>query len=155
MRLEIVAVGKLRDKPCRTLMDDYMGRLRRYGRFEMTEIKESKLTPTQLEVGLAQEAESFRRCLQPDSISVAMDERGEDWTSVELSEQLQRWMNQSVRHVAFFIGSANGLDVPFRQECNHRLRLSAMTLPHEIARVILAEQLYRAMTILANEPYHK
>lgn len=155
MRLEIVAIGKLRDKSCRVLVDDYLGRLKHYSRYEMTEIKESKLTPTQLEAGLAQEAEQFRRRLQPDSISVAMDERGESWTSQELADQLQLWMNQSVRHVAFFIGSANGLDVPFRQECNYRLRLSSMTLPHELARVILAEQLYRAMTILGNEPYHK
>lgn len=94
------------------------------------------------------------RC-QTDTVRVAMDERGELLTSAELSAWLEEWMLRGTRHVAFFIGSAHGLDPTLREECEHTLALSPMTFPHELARAMLAEQLYRAATIIRGEPYHK
>lgn len=155
MKLEIVAIGKLRDKRYRALMREYMGRLSHYGPCEETSLRGSKLAGQDVPAALAEEAEAFERRCGPRTLRVAMDERGEALTSVELARRVEQWMTYGQHHVAFFIGSANGLDPDFRARCDSALSLSAMTLPHEMARVLLAEQLYRAMTIIRNEPYHK
>lgn len=155
MKLEIVAMGKVKEKSCKALVDEYTRRLKHYIPFEETSLRESKLTAQNVELGLRQEAELFEKSCQPGTIKIAMDERGEMWTSQELAAKIERWMTRGERHIAFFIGSANGLDPEFRDGCDARLALSAMTLPHEMARAVLAEQLYRAMTIIKGEPYHK
>ncbi len=156
MKIELVAMGKLRDKHCRALMDEYLGRLSHYAKVEHTELREVRLTGGQaIDVALAQEALAMQARCTPNTVRIALDERGAAWTSQTLASQLEQWMVRGERHVALFVGSANGLDVGFRQGCEHQLALSAMTLPHELARVVLAEQLYRAMTILRGEPYHR
>lgn len=155
MKLEIMGVGKLRDKHYKALMDDYMKRLGRYLPSAETCLRESKLTARDRPAGLAEEAEAFRKKCGPNTIKVIMDERGKTWTSVEMARQIEGWMTRGERHVAFFIGSATGLDASLRDEADVTLALSTMTLPHEMARVFLAEQLYRSMTIIRGEPYHK
>jgi 23S rRNA (pseudouridine1915-N3)-methyltransferase len=89
-----------------------------------------------------------------DAIVVALDERGDAWTTRDLAERLSRWRADG-RDVAFVIGSADGLDPSFKAGASAVVALSAMTLPHGLARVILAEQLYRATSILAGHPYHR
>ena len=85
---------------------------------------------------------------------IALDERGKDWTSVALSQNLSSWQ-QDGRDVVFVIGGADGLDAGFKANADGLIRISSLTLPHGMVRVILAEQLYRAWTITQNHPYHR
>ena len=90
----------------------------------------------------------------PGANLVALDERGREVDTIELSRLLQAWMTQG-RDVAFLIGGADGLAEDLKARATSRLRLSSMTLPHALARVLLCEQLYRATSILRNHPYHR
>jgi 23S rRNA (pseudouridine1915-N3)-methyltransferase len=85
---------------------------------------------------------------------IALDERGKDWTSVALSQQLTQWQ-QDGRDVVFIIGGADGLDPEIKARADNLIRVSSMTLPHGMVRVLLAEQLYRAWSITQNHPYHR
>ena len=85
---------------------------------------------------------------------VALDERGFDWTTAELARHIGRWRDAS-EHVSFLIGGADGLSEGLKSRAQLKVRLSSLTLPHALARVVLVEQLYRAWSILANHPYHK
>ena len=155
MKIEIAAIGKLKQKPCRALMAQYSGRIEHYIGFEHSALRESKLTRQNVAAGLSEEVAQFEKRCTPSTVRVAMDERGELPSSREFAAMIERWMVHGERHVAFFIGSANGLDASFKERCDHTLALSPMTLPHELARVLLAEQIYRALTIIRGEPYHK
>jgi 23S rRNA (pseudouridine1915-N3)-methyltransferase len=86
--------------------------------------------------------------------TVALDERGADWTTAQLAQQLRRWRDAS-EHVSFLIGGPDGLSPELKTGASLQLRLSSLTLPHALARVVLVEQLYRAWSILANHPYHR
>ncbi|QDG54226.1 23S rRNA (pseudouridine(1915)-N(3))-methyltransferase RlmH [Persicimonas caeni] len=155
MKFEIVAVGKLRNQHFRALTDDYLGRLEHYTPVEELEVRESRLTDRNVSKGLAEEAESLENAASEGAVTIALDERGKHLTSRELARWVDDWMVTGTRYVSFFIGSANGLDANFRKSCRRRLSLSKMTLPHEMARMMLAEQLYRAMSIIRGEPYHR
>ena len=103
---------------------------------------------------MSQEAERIRAALPRRARLVALDERGADISSRELSARLETWIAGG-EDVAFLIGGADGLDPGLKAEAQETFRLSSMTLPHALARVLLAEQLYRAMSILKNHPYHR
>ena len=100
------------------------------------------------------EAERIRAALPKDSIIVIMDERGHDLTSQKLAQQLSKWSLEG-RPIAFVIGGADGIDPNFKRECHYMLRLSSLTLPHAMARVLLLEQIYRSWSLLNNHPYHR
>ena len=100
------------------------------------------------------EAQRLRAALPPGSNLVALDERGKDWTTQQLADQLGRWRDQG-ESVAVAIGGPDGLDEQFKRGARLQIRLSSMTLPHALARVVLVEQLYRAWSILARHPYHR
>jgi 23S rRNA (pseudouridine1915-N3)-methyltransferase len=85
---------------------------------------------------------------------VALDERGKDWNTMQLAGALQSWRDEA-QAVAFVIGGPDGLDAGFKRSARLLLRLSSMTLPHALARVLLAEQIYRAWSVLSNHPYHR
>lgn len=155
MKFEIVAVGKMRNESFRALTDDYIGRIARYLPVEEIEVRESRLVAHDQQKGLAEEGDALWAAASSPTVSVALDERGEQLTSRQLASWVDEWMVSGTRVVSFFIGSANGLDPAFRRQCQRRLALSKMTLPHEMARFLLAEQLYRAMSIIRGEPYHR
>lgn len=102
---------------------------------------------------LAAEAVRLRVACAPCRV-VALDERGAAWTTQELADRLIRWRDEAVEP-AFVIGSADGLDAAFKRDAHDRLALSAMTLPHGLVRVILAEQIYRALALASGHPYHR
>jgi 23S rRNA (pseudouridine1915-N3)-methyltransferase len=106
------------------------------------------------ETVMAQEREKIEAALPKGARVIALDERGRDWTSVQLSQQLVQWQ-QDGRDVAFVIGGADGLDPGFKAGADTLIRISSMTLPHGMVRVMLAEQLYRAWSITQNHPYHR
>jgi 23S rRNA (pseudouridine1915-N3)-methyltransferase len=103
---------------------------------------------------LAAEGERILAAIPPGSVKVALDERGKAQTTAELARRLADWMQQG-RDVAFLIGSADGLDRGLKAGADLLLALSAMTLPHALVRVLLAEQLYRAVSLNQNHPYHR
>jgi 23S rRNA (pseudouridine1915-N3)-methyltransferase len=100
------------------------------------------------------ETELIRSKLVPGSLNIALDERGEQWSSSDWSENLQRWMFESPR-VNLVIGGPDGLSEDFIKTCQHRVSLGRMTMPHALVKIVLIEQLYRAWTILKGHPYHR
>jgi len=139
--------------------EDYVRRMPREARIEVTEIKpapRSRQVPSAASISriLAVERSRFLAALAPGCVRIALDERGKQITTAELARKLALWM-QAGQDVAFLIGSADGLDQELKDSADLLLGLSAMTLPHAMVRVLLAEQLYRAMSMIRNHPYHR
>jgi 23S rRNA (pseudouridine1915-N3)-methyltransferase len=103
---------------------------------------------------LAAEAERVRAARPPNSVLIVLDERGQSYSTRRLADAVQAW-RQEGRDPAFVIGGADGLDEQLKQSAQLMLSLSAMTLPHQLVRVLLVEQIYRAVSILSNHPYHR
>ena len=154
MRLRIVALGQRMPAWVTAAVADYAQRLPRETPLDLVELK-----PTARDRGrtvpqmLAEEARAIATACAGSTV-VALDERGAAWTTRELADRLARWRADG-RDVAFVIGSADGLDASVKADASAVVALSAMTLPHGLARVILAEQLYRAASLLAGHPYHR
>jgi 23S rRNA (pseudouridine1915-N3)-methyltransferase len=151
MKIHVVAVGRMRNGPLREVCDDYIGRLKRYGPAEIIEVKPADDGDVARRV--AQEAERVLGVLAPGDQVVALDERGKQMSSVELSELLKTLELRAIRRAVFIIGGAYGLSDEVRKK-GILLSLSKMTLPHELCRAVVLEQLYRARTIQNGEPYH-
>ncbi len=150
MRLVLVAVGKLRSSAVRALCEDYLARLQRYGPAECIEVKAAEGPREQ---AVAQEGSRLLAALQPVDEVFVLDERGTATASVELSEKIQALEMRAVKRVVFLLGGAYGFSAEVRQG-RKLLSLSKLTLPHELCRVLILEQLYRARTIQHGEPYH-
>ena len=151
MELVLLAVGKLRPS-YREACDDYLRRLSRYLKVREVEVREASRAPTVV----AQRAEEGERLLArrpPGSRLVALARQGTAWNSEDLARQVERWLREA-RPVALAIGGSHGLP-PGLLASAERWSLGPLTLPHELARVVVLEQLYRACTILRGEPYHK
>ena len=103
---------------------------------------------------MADERKRIEAVLPKGSLLVALDERGTDLTTMQLSQHLTHWQ-QLGRDVTFIIGGADGLDAEFKKQADLLMRVSSLTLPHGMVRVLLAEQLYRALSITKNQPYHR
>ncbi len=155
MRLSICAVGRLRTGPERTLADDYLSRFDRTGRrlglgpVKVVEVEDRKGG------GMAAEAQLLRKALPAQAVFAVLDERGRRLSSPEFSDLLARWRDAGTPHAAMVIGGAEGLDPSLRDDADIAISLGPMVWPHMLVRVMLAEQLYRAATILAGTPYHK
>jgi 23S rRNA (pseudouridine1915-N3)-methyltransferase len=152
VEITIVAVGKLRPY-YREACDDYARRLKRYITFREIEIREASRAPTPV-AQREQEAERLGQRIDERATLIALAREGTAWTSDALAVQLSRWM-VAARPLALAIGGSNGLDPALLSRSAARWSLGPLTLPHELARVVVAEQLYRAFTILRGEPYHK
>jgi 23S rRNA (pseudouridine1915-N3)-methyltransferase len=150
--ISVVAVGKLRGY-YREAFDDYARRLQRYTTFREHEVREASRAPT-VEAQRVEEAERLRGRIAEGSTVVALARVGAGWTSADLAKQLERWL-VAARPLTFTIGGSHGLDVSLVGRAAATWSLGPLTLPHELARVVVGEQLYRAFTILRGEPYHK
>ena len=153
MKLALVAVGKVRDRGLARLADDYAGRIGRFVPFRTHEVRDARDRSVHEVKRL--EGERLLARLPPSCRAVSLDERGRDLTSAQVAEQLDTWSRNGVREVWFVVGGPDGLAAPVLERCQDSWRLSSMTLPHEVARVVLLEQLYRGWTILRGLPYHK
>lgn len=156
MRLIIAAVGRLRDgTPEGMLVRDYQTRFDRTGRalslgpLAIAEVEDRKSG------GMAAEAALLSRAVPAGAVVAAMDERGRVMSSPELAAELVRWRDAGRQDAVFLIGGADGLDPAWRDRADLVLSFGRMVWPHMLARVMLAEQLYRAATILAGLPYHR
>jgi len=153
VKLAVVAVGKVRDRGLARLADDYATRIAKFTPFVVHEVKDGRAKTADLRKRL--EGDRLLGKLPPKARVVLLDERGDDLTSVQLSARLDGWTRRRVRDVRFVVGGPDGFDPRVRERADERWRLSSLTLPHEVARVVLFEQLYRAWTILRGIPYHK
>jgi 23S rRNA (pseudouridine1915-N3)-methyltransferase len=134
---------------------EYERRLPRTWNFELVEIRpEPRKDGASTERVQAVEAERLRAAVPRGARIVALDERGDSWSTAEFAARLQRWL-QDARDLAFLVGGADGLDPALRDAADHRLALSSLTLPHGLVRVMFVEQLYRAATVLQGHPYHR
>ncbi|PIE06559.1 MAG: 23S rRNA (pseudouridine(1915)-N(3))-methyltransferase RlmH [Rhodobacterales bacterium] len=155
MRVHIAAVGRLRKGPERVLVDDYLTRFDRTGRAlgigpaRELEVEDRKRG------GMAAEAALLGKAIPKGALICVLDERGKAMSSPDLARQLVRWRDAGRQDLAFAIGGADGLDAAFRDSAGFALSFGAMVWPHMLVRVMLAEQLYRAASILAGTPYHR
>jgi 23S rRNA (pseudouridine1915-N3)-methyltransferase len=145
-------VGRLRPY-YREAYDDYVRRVGKYLKIRDAEVREASRAPGE-EAQCAEEAERLRRHLRPGTTVVALARGGEGWSSEQLARRLERW-RLDARPVAFVIGGSRGLAPDLMVSAAARWSLGPLTLPHELARVVVVEQLYRGLTILRGEPYHK
>ena len=152
MRLRIIWTGKTRDARLRALIEDYSGRLGHFARCEVTELRELGRTD---KPGIDKESKRISDALRPGSLTVLVDPEGTEWTSQELAAQVRSWEGKGIKEVAFVIGGPNGLADDFKSRADKRWSLSRLTLTHEMARLLMAEQLYRAFTIIRGLPYQK
>ena len=152
MRLRIIWIGKTRDARLRALIDDYAERLSHFVRCEVTELRELGRSD---KTGIDKETKRISDRLRPGSLTVLLDADGAEWTSQQLADQVRNWEGQGIKEVAFVIGGPNGFAGDFKTSVNKRWSLSRLTLTHEMARVLLFEQLYRAYTIIHGLPYQK
>jgi 23S rRNA (pseudouridine1915-N3)-methyltransferase len=155
MRLHLCAVGRLRAGPERALVDDYLDRLTRTGRpLGLGPVAEHEVEDRK-GGGMAAEGALLARAVPAGAALCVLDERGEMAGSPDLAQRLARWRDDGRQDAAFVIGGADGVDPALRARADLVLSFGRMVWPHMLVRVMLAEQLYRAATILAGSPYHR
>ncbi len=159
MRIVIAAVGRLKDGPDRDLLDRYLKRLTQAGRaqsfapVEMLEIPEGRGDTAALRK--VDEASRLLKLVAGVEVLIALDETGRPHSSRTFADKIARYRDQGTQSVAFLIGGPDGHGDEVHHAATLKLALGPMTLPHGLARIVLAEQLYRTTTILAGHPYHR
>ena len=158
-KVTVLCVGKLKEKFYQDAAAEYIKRLARYCRIEVTELPEERLpenpSPAQIEAALAREAEAVRAKLPAGAALVALCVEGELRSSGDLARLIDAWAAQGAGHLAVLIGGSFGLHASLKSQARLKLSMSPMTFPHHLARVMLLEQIYRAYQINAGTKYHK
>lgn len=143
MKIHVVMLGKTRRPEIRALMDDYVARIGRFAEVQLTELREDS-------------AASLRKfSVDPAATIVLLDDAGKPQTSAQFAKWLAETRDRGVRELVFLCGGAEGFPEALRRRATQKLSLSPLTFSHELARVMLAEQLYRGFAILAGHPYPK
>jgi 23S rRNA (pseudouridine1915-N3)-methyltransferase len=158
MKLKLICIGGIKQEYAQLGCALFESRIKAFGiPFEVIELKDSIRTDgANAQKWKAEEAIKIRKALEgAGGIWVAMDEKGIELNSVQFADWIDKQQNQSTKALSFVIGGPDGLEAELRASADLKLRLGAMTLPHELARLVLTEQLYRAYSILKNLPYHR
>lgn len=157
MIIKLLCVGKITEPYLQEAIEDYLKRIRRYTTIEYREIKAEKRKKTENDLQIRQrECERLCQAIAPQELVIALDERGSTYSSLEFSQLMAQYQGRGeVKTVTFVIGGATGFAEEFLRKVHSVVSLSRMTFPHQLCRLILVEQIYRAYTILAGEPYHK
>jgi 23S rRNA (pseudouridine1915-N3)-methyltransferase len=153
MRLRVIWTGKTRDARLRALIDDYLKRLSHFARCEISEFRES--AAAEGKTGIDRDSKRISDGLREGAINVLLDPAGTQWSSEQLAKVIQSWQDGGTKEVAFIVGGPNGVSAELSARANKRWSLSRLTLTHEMSRVVLLEQLYRAYTIIHGLPYQK
>jgi len=155
MKIRLLCMGKSEDKAIRDLLVEYTTRINHYADFTIEEIPAVR-HPGSLNTNLRKEKESelIASKLKPDELVVLLDERGRETTSAGFAASLQKWFHTGKKSLTFIVGGAFGVGDAVTERAAFTLSLSRMTIPHQLVRILFAEQLYRAFTIMKNEAYH-
>jgi 23S rRNA (pseudouridine1915-N3)-methyltransferase len=159
MRIVVAAVGRLKQGPERDLSERYRKRTADAGRgigfrgVEIIEIRESKAR--EADKRMIEESIALANVIPEGAVTVVLDERGESLDSVGLTDRIKRWRDAGRPAAVFVIGGADGLGGTLRDRADLRLAFGAATWPHQLVRIMLLEQVYRAATLLAGHPYHR
>jgi len=159
MRLVVIAIGRLKQGPERELADRYRGRFDDIGRklgfrgLDIHELPESRARDAATRI--AEEAAAISALIPEKYTLVALDERGKNIDSASFAQQLGRWRDEATPSTIFTIGGADGLSPELQRKAKLRMAFGSATWPHQMVRVMLLEQIYRAATILAGHPYHR
>ena len=143
MKIRLLMLGKTRREECRALVEDYVARIRHYADVEVSELREA--SPAALR----------KLKLEPGATVVLLDAAGKQFTSQQFAKWVGDLRDRATRELVFLCGDAEGFPAELRSSAVQKISLSTLTLPHEFARVVLAEQIYRAFAILAGHPYPK
>ena len=155
MKIQLLTIGKTEEKYIQEGLKIYENRLKHYISFETKELPALKNTSSLSEARQKQEeGEKLLQKTEPTDHLILLDEKGKEFTSRAFAGQLEGLMVQSVRQVIFVVGGPYGFSEAVYKRANNKISLSKMTFPHQLVRLVFIEQLYRAMTILKNEPYH-
>lgn len=151
MRIRILCIGRMKDGPERELVDDYVARAQKTGKaLGYRAVEEIELASS------SKDDEGQRLLAKHDKgILIRLDERGEAWTSQDLSKRLARWRDAGEDAVSFVIGGADGTSPAVAAAARHTVSFGVQTWPHKLVRVLIAEQVYRALSIEAGSPYHR
>jgi len=155
MTIELIVIGKTDSQEISALVEMYARRVNRYCKFAVTVLPDLRSTKSlTAKQQCTAEGEALLRQLDDGDYTVLLDERGTEYRSVEFAQWLQKRMNSGVKRLVLVIGGPYGFSEAVYARADARLSLSRMTFSHQIVRAIFAEQIYRAFTILNNEPYH-
>ena len=159
MKIDIITVGKIKEKYFTDAIAEYMKRLSRYCKPEIIQVADEK-TPENAALAVEKqvkdtEGERILRHVAEDAFVVALEIRGEMLSSEELADFIERKQVSGTSHIQFVIGGSLGLSEAVLRRADYRLSFSRMTFPHQLMRVVLLEQIYRSFRIIAGEPYHK
>lgn len=155
MRMSVVAVGQKMPGWVREACEEYLKRMPREFPLQLLELKPASRTDSRpVERLLEEERERIQERIPADATVIALDERGALWTTRELATHIDTFSHET-RDLVFMIGGADGLHPELKKNAHQQFSLSRLTLPHGLARVVLCEQLYRAITVLHHHPYHR
>ena len=159
MRITVVCVGKIKEKFYTQAVDEYSKRLSRYCKLDIVELPDEKTPDNASDVVNEQiknkEGERILEKLRPSDFVVSLDLNQKEYDSLSFSDQLESWFRQGGSSICFLIGGSLGLSGALKKRANASFSFGKMTFPHQLARVMLLEQLYRAFRIAHHEPYHK
>ena len=159
MKISLITVGKVKEQYLRDAIAEYSKRLSRYCKLDIVEVADEK-TPEHASEGVerqikAKEGERIAKHIKPGAYVIALAIDGQQVTSEGFARKIDQLGIQGVSHIQFVIGGSIGMDDAILRQANYKLSFSKMTFPHQLMRVILLEQVYRAYKINAHEPYHK
>lgn len=159
MQIELIAVGKVKEKYLTAGIEEYGKRLKPYAKWTIREVADEKAPESlsEAEMNQVKEKEGGRllSLIRPDAHVIALDRLGEMWSSEQLSSHIAEQMTYGCSQIAFVIGGSLGLSDAVLKRANARLSFGNMTYPHQLMRLIVIEQVYRAFKIMRGEPYHK
>jgi len=151
LRIRILCIGRMKDGPERALVDDYVARAQKTGK------QLGYRAVEEVELSASTKDDEGQRLIarHGQGLLVRLDERGEAWTSQDLAKRLARWRDAGEDAVSFVIGGADGTSAEVAKAARHTVSFGVQTWPHKLARVMIAEQVYRALSIEAGSPYHR
>lgn len=158
MKIKILAVGKLKEKYLVDACKEYIKRISRFSKIEIEEIEESKLykdLPSYIEKVIEEESEKIISLLSSSDYNILLDVKGDSLSSIEFSQLLKKKMDDGKSNFIFIIGGSYGVSNKLKSIVDQRISLSTLTFPHQLARLVILEQIYRCFKILNNEIYHK
>lgn len=159
MKIEIISVGKVREKYIKLGIEEFQKRLQPYCTLLLTEVRDEAapdhLSEKQLEQIKDIEGERILQKIKDQAYVIALEINGDSWSSEQMASEMEKLALQGQHHIVFVIGGSNGISKEVLVRANKKLSFSKMTFPHQLMKLILLEQIYRAYKIQRNEPYHK